>query len=491
MSDIHLPSNPDSDDDGQQPEVRLELTRAGVEQVLSLYSQEQQSSRSESAFSVSFDDLQEAIRERRRMLVGGLLGGILFAILVLWMSTPLYPVSAQVILERHEVSNTQSAGGPGTASSAFVATQAEVMESRSVIADAVGSIPFAAHLDEDDNAIADAVESIQATPVSGTQVIALGYLGPDAHYGATLLEAIVESYRGVLRKNEQQSQAQKLDAKQAEIAALELESQEVEERIEAMRLENGILGSGEDAADVQSAILRDQTEQLAAVRNDRISLENRLATGGDRLAILDPATRSLQEQLWQAEAELARVKLTLMPAHPAVEAAQQEVTVLERQLRSSSSATPQALRRDIAAAIGLEEQLLAVYEIDRARMVEIERFRRKEDALLGDLDRIREMSDARRTELLDQRLLTRLAESGEVGVSARIIEAPVLPESAAWPRPKFVLAAGAVFGLLAGLVAAIVSLRQSQKVWISSPNAAGQKPAHAASPGASSGRAAS
>lgn len=470
MSDIHLPSSNNPDEPEGQPEVRLELTRAGVQQVLSLYSQEQESSRSEFEFSIGLQDLQDAFRERRKLVAIGLAAGIVFGCLVLLMSTPLYPVTAQVVLEHHEVLSSSIGLEAGSGGSAFIATQAEVMHSPSVIAVAVASIPRASHLDIEDDAVADAVESVQASPVTGTRIVALGYLGPDADHGVRLLDAIVEAYRGILRSNEQQSQNQRLLAKQAEIELLKSEANLVEGKIEALRTEYRMLGTAAEAAEAQSALLADHTAQLSEIRNQRIALENRLATGGEQLAILDPATRLLQEQLWQAEADLARVQLTLRSRHPAVERAQQEVTVLRQQLRANSHATPDALRRDIEVARGLEAQLGLVYELERERMAEIERYRRDEDGLLVELERIRSMSDSRRSELLDQRLVARLAASGEVGITARLIEVPRLPEEATWPKPKLVLIFSSAIGLIVGFGMAIVSLRRSRADWVSGPS---------------------
>ncbi|HEB90596.1 MAG TPA: hypothetical protein ENI85_13575 [Deltaproteobacteria bacterium] len=477
MSDLHLPSRGDeSDDGGEQPEVRLELTRAGVQQVLSLYSQEQESQRSGFAFTLGPDDFLEAIRERRQTLLTGLVVGIGLALVLLWWTTPLYPVTAQVVLERHEISG-DSRIGAGSGGSAFIATQAEIMQSPSVVSAAVAAVPRAAHLDPEDDAVADALESVEAAPVSGTQVVALGYLGPDALYGVRLLDAIVVAYRDVLRTIEGQTQEQKLKAKRAEIGVLEAEADAIQKELDELHERHPTWGSAEEAVEAQAAVLRDQSTRLTEVRNERIALENRLATGGKRLAILDPATRVLQERLWQAEAELARVQLTLRPRHPAVEAAQQEVEVLKRQLRANSEATPQALERDIAAARGLEEELAAVFEVERQRMAELERYRQDEKAFLSDLDRIRGMIDARRRELLDQRLLTRMAEAGEVGITARLIEAPGLPESPVWPRPRLILAIGAVLGTMGGFVMALVSLRRGRRVWVASTANAGEEPA--------------
>jgi uncharacterized protein involved in exopolysaccharide biosynthesis len=302
-----------------------------------------------------------------------------------------------------------------------------------------------------------------ATPITGTQVVSLGYLGRDASYGVKLLEAIVASYREAIGDLERESQAEKLEAKKVELGLLEAEATDLEAQLDALRARHGVLGSGEDAAVVQAQTLRDYAQQIAEVRNQRIALESRLATGGKQLAILDPATRELQEELRRAEAELERVRLNLMPKHPAVETAQQNVDILRKQLAASSDATPAALRRDARATAALEAQLERAYAREKERMAGIEGYRREEAALASELAQVEAMAEARRSELVDQRLLTRLAEAGEVGIDARIIESPMLPERATWPRPGLVLPFGALVGLAAGFAVELVSLHRERE----------------------------
>lgn len=464
MSDTHLPST--TEDDGQSPEVKLELTRAGIQQVLSLYAQDHEAPTSPDAFSIRMEDVMKVLAEKRRMLLMGVLAGLALGSLVLLFSTPLYPVSAQVVIERHDVSTSRPISGPGGGGSAFVATQAEVMQSRSVIAAATDRLPHPPYLEADDDPVTSALETVVASPVSGTQVVALGYLGPDPNYGVELLTAVVAAYKNTIRANEAQNQNMKLEGEQREIDALNEEALALEQKLQSMRTANNIVGTAEDAVATQSVVLQGLNQQLADARSQRITLENRLAAGGDKLSILDPATRSLQEQLWQAEAALGRARLTLMPAHPAVQAAERDVAVLKKQLRSSSKATPGALKRDVQSFAGLEQQLKTVYAEETQRMAELEAYRRQESVFALELERVREMSDARRRELLDQRLLARLAETGEIGISAQMIEAPRIPEGPAWPKPRFVLAVGVLLGLLGGFAAALFSLRRGEeKIW--------------------------
>ena len=468
MSDSNLPSRPnrrstDSPAESQPPEVRLELTRAGVQEVLSLYSQEQRSTQHQPGFEFGLVEMERVVRERRLMLALGLLLGLALSVLLLFVSQPLYAVDAQVVLERHDMTRAESSGSIATAGSAFIATQTEVMRSRSVLAAALESLPRAPYLTPEQDALSDAAATVRASAVSGTQVIALGYLGPDPNYGVALLESIVEAYRGALREHEITVQSEKLRAKRSEIEVLDGEANHLEGELATMRADNGTVGSAEDAAEAQTSLLRDLARQVTDSRNDRIALENRLATGSERLAILDPATQTLQDQLWAAEAELERTRLSLTPRHPAVESARREVAVLKQQLAANSAATPNALQRDIEAARGLESQLGAVYESERSRMAAIERERREESLLLAELERVRDLSDRRRSELLDQRLVTRLAETGETGIRARLIQPPSLPLDATWPRPRLLIAIGALSGLAMGFLAALISLQRERQ----------------------------
>ena len=75
------------------------------------------------------------------------------------------------------------------------------------------------------------------------------------------------------------------------------------------------------------------------------------------------------------------------------------------------------------------------------------------------------MADARRSELIDHRLTTRLAEVGEVGISARIIAAPAMPEEATWPRTRLIVAVCALLGLMGGFTVALFSLHRNRQPW--------------------------
>jgi uncharacterized protein involved in exopolysaccharide biosynthesis len=296
-------------------------------------------------------------------------------------------------------------------------------------------------------------------------VVALSYLGPDPQYGADLLVAIVSAYRQRLQADEISNQLQRLEAKEAEYAALMTEVRELEAGLQELRQTYFNGGSATESIAAQNQIISSQNTQLQEARQRRIELENQLLAGGTNPLTNDPVVRSLQDRLVLAEAELSRLTYTLKPGHPSREAAQREVSLLKKQLDDATRFVPKALERDIQALKGLEGALIAGIEADQAKLSETEALRREEQLMLDDLDQTRVLVEARRRALLDQRLFSRLAESGEVGVTARLIAEPVQPLSPTWPNPLLVLALFGMLGAVAGTIVAVTKERK-KAVWL-------------------------
>lgn len=384
---------------------------------------------------------------------------------MLTFTSPLYTVTAQVVLERQDPSETRVA--PVNTSSAFIATQAEVMQSRSVLAAAV-ELTQLEHPEPEKDELDAAQESIQASAVSGTQVVALSYLGLDPVYGIELLDATVAAYRNRLQNEEIDNQNQRLSAKQAEYEALLADIAALEQQLDSLRRSNFNGGSAEDAVAAQLQIIRDQTQRLGTVRQNRIALETQLLAGSVSSTLNDnPVTRSLQDRLIQAEAELARTRQTLRSGHPTVEAAQREVDLLRDQLARTERATPLLISKEVEAAKGLEEQLAAVLTEERATLAEADRMRREERMVTEELNQTQDLVDERRRALLDQRLLKRLADAGEFGVTARLIAEPVQPQAPTWPNPLLVFIICCGLGGLVGVCWAVFKSRQAFDPWAS------------------------
>lgn len=435
------------------PELRLELTREGIDKVLSIYVDDP----AESSDSFKLDDFLLAFRQRKRLLAIGTVLGLGLAVLVLVMSKPLYSVSSLVVIG--ETEPNPGGGGPGYVGAQFLGTQAEVMSSPSILAVAVANAGTPASLAVGEDALGHALDAVSASPITGTQIVSLRYLGSDDDYGVALLNTIVDVYLEQVRGDTGSRQQQGLETHDAELQRLLAEVSEREERLAALRRQNDIVGSAEAAAAVQSELLMNQLKNRTQVRNERLALQNRSGFGS---AGTSEIPRSLADELWQAEAEVARLRMTLTARHPTLAAAERRLASLQAQLDHATNSSPGGFDRDIAALRGLESEYAAEERSLRSRLAAIEDYRRQENALVDELNRLRSVVAERQAEVLDRRLLTRLFSSSELGVTARVIAEPVKPKSPVWPQPKLILPGGAVLGFGCGLLAGMMSLRRAR-----------------------------
>lgn len=450
------PSTLPSEAVARNPDLLPEIVRSVVSEFIGVYQHRPPSP----AFGFTWGDIVEVLKKRRRFLLIGAVVGVQLAIFVLMLIKPLYAVSAQVVI-------TQQAPGQlidmDAGSSAFIATQAEVMHSLDVVQAAVATLPRPPHLAPEDDAVADALDAVQASAISGTRVIALGYLGADASYGAALLNAMIDVYLTKVRSTTSSGQTNLIDTKGAELKELLEEIAREESQLNDIRRVAGILGTADEAAEAQTAQLNEHAVELMNARNQRIKLESQLASGGGTMIADDRYRSSLREDLRQAESELAKARTSLTSEHPAAVAAARNVEVLRAQLASSDGGSRSVLRQQVNEAVRLEKELAAIEAKSRERLKVIEVHRRKENKLLVELARMQSQADKLRSELLDQRLEARLAKAGDVGIGARIIAEPVVPSTPVWPKKKFMLFAGAALGLAVGFVFALLSLRRQRE----------------------------
>lgn len=448
-----VPSVP-SEAGSRELDVSPEVVRAVANEFIGVYQH------TPPALGISLGDLFAAIKHRPLYLLIGAVAGFELAMLVLAMTTALYAVSAQVVVTMQtpgQLVDTDSG------SSAFIATQAEVIESPTVVEAAVASLPLPAHLGAEDDPVEDALDSIHASAISGTRVIALGYLGEDANYGAALLSAMVGAYVNEVRDSTVTGQEKFHSSKDTELDELYREIALHQERLKELRLDSGIMGSADEAAAAQAAQLSEHVQALSEARNRRIELESRLAAGGATVNREDPARAALKEELRQARSELAIASVMLTAEHPTVVGAKRNVQALTAQLNSSVSASKNNLQQEINTAVRLEAELALLGAELRERSKEIELIRLEENKLVAELDQMQAQADEWRGELFDQRVVSRLAETGDVGIGARMIAEPVVPDTAVWPKRKFMLAAGTALGLAVGFIFSLVSLRRQRK----------------------------
>ena len=245
-------------------------------------------------------------------------------------------------------------------------------------------------------------------------------------------------------------------------------TQWIEERAEDLRLQveaaeaaveeyrAGTFMSGGDSETSASGQLAQLNEQLAIARADRVSAEARLARMSEVLEREGPVGMTgLVDSPLIDTLGAERIALTRRddqwaerygPDHPERVRIAAEIARVDDDLRAEIEARVEAVRSDVEIAMLREASLSEGIDETEARLVDLAR------GAIGLRQLEREANAARSAY---EALLTRLSETRTQEQlqqpDAVVIERATIPGAPSAPRPKLMIAVGAVLGTLAGL----------------------------------------
>ncbi len=468
---VPVPAQPPDDADAKrEPEVRLELTNAGVRQVWALYSQERDAAGAppvavveEDPLSVFLRDLPGIAWRGKGWVLGCLALTVALGVLYLMHATPVYNVGTQILVERRasplDMADRLRGG------SSFLATQAEILHSPTIVGAALNAVPelVAPPPDLEPGEIFDpvykALRSLSATPIVGTDVLAISYRTSSPALGVRLLENMLSTYRDYIVAMEQSPHSEALALLTRREQELRDQLTGLEVQYQSLRRQSGSMGEGDAGLSVQRSVLERQAQMLIEAKSRRIELENRLAAqrnsqsaGGGHTG-MSGNDSALEQELWRAESHLAQLMQNYSDIHPEVQTVKQQIATLKRQLSESSNA---ALERELQAAIGTEQRMAALYdrELEKGRSLDVHRV--KEGQLLAEIRSSTAVHDAALAKLKEVELETEARAEGGAGVVIRVLESPTADADVIWPRPELVLLPCALVGLMGGLGLAVV-----------------------------------
>jgi uncharacterized protein involved in exopolysaccharide biosynthesis len=466
------PDGAPADSSKREPEVRLELTNAGVRQVWALYSQERDSAAGatlppppveEDPLSVFLRDLPGIAWRGRGWVAGSLALVLALGVFYLAYATPVYNVGAQLLVERRasplDMADRLRGG------SNFLATQTEIIHSPTIVGAALAAVPELAtppadlEPDEFFDPVSKALRALTATPITGTDVLSISYRTSNPAVGVRLLGNVIATYEDYIVSLEQSPHSEALALLQRREQELRTQLTGLEAKYQALRRQSESFGQGDGALGVQRSVLERQAQMLIEAKSRRIEVENRLSAlrnsytpGGGHTGV-SGSDSALEQELWRAESHLAQLLQNYSEIHPEVQTTRQQIATLKRQLTESSTA---ALERELAAAIGTEQRMAALYdrELEKGKTLDVHRV--KEDQLLAEIRSLTVVHDAALAKLKEVELETEARAEGGAGVVLRVLEGPTADEEAMWPRPELVLLPCAIVGLMGGLGLAVV-----------------------------------
>lgn len=401
--------------------------------------------------------------------------------------TPQQQVSAKIIVEPREV-GMDGRTGAAARDKEFLPTQAEILQSPTVITDAVLRVGSHSNSDMLTDQILSIAENLKIDPLAGTSILLLRYTDVDAQRATDLVNALIASYADYLARTEQQQHHEMMTALTGRDTELQNTLVELQSEFDRFR-QNNAAGAGADPV-AMARIIASLEESLADIQSRRITLERAATriTGQDQNLItmptstatdsgLDPARTTVsdhavltelsalngagwvgipnpgtvEDRLRTAQARVAELNQTLGPNHPALQAAQSLVTTAEAEMKRLVQTSPGILLQTMDGLKLQEEALKQRYDA-HVRMNSVNDLtRQKETQRLAEIQRAQEAYETAHAQLQQWRLVDDAMANGRAGIAVSVLEPPRPGERAFVANPMIVVGVSGLLGLMFGV----------------------------------------
>lgn len=432
--------------------------------------------RGQADHSLDLATLVRIAREQYRLILGGIVLGLIMAVLITILTKPLYraDVTVEVNPPNVEVMNEEDRSNGGVANTwDFVATQAGLLGSASLAQRVAEELNLANNpaVVSQDAPPALRLRAASATvrsgltvevPESGT-LIKFSFVSPDPQLAASIANGIADGAinSSLQRRYDASNYARNFLRRQIEKSKVDLERSE--RALAQYAQAEGIIntsasgGAPTDASSLQGESLIALNKALADATARRV-----LAEGAYRQASLSgsaegaASTAALRQSRAALEAEYQDKATLMKPDHPDMVALKSRIDELNRQIAGERSimagGKTAALQAEYRAALAAESSLRSRVAGLKGSVLELRGRSIQYNILQRDVDTNRGLYDA---------LLQRYKEIGVAGgvgaAPLSIVDRAEVPGGPFKPSLLFNLMGGLLAGLLLGGAAAIAS----------------------------------
>ncbi len=429
------------------------------------------------------------VQRQRRVVGAGVLVGLGLGVAYLLTAAPIYVVKTLLLVEHRGSVIRDSDARPGGGD---VATQAEILQSPAVVADAlrtigapeprdaglgarVGgwlrSLGFLAAREEATDPLAaealEAVPALQASQIVGTNVLAVTFRTDDPERGVRLLAALTASHRRWVRDRETAAQREGLSLLRARVAELEAQIARASARYESQATALELQRDGDLGVAVRRMSLEQHARARAEAERTRIDLEAEIAALRDDPNAQAAVGAAVADDLARAEASLVELRARASARHPAIARGEQRVAALREQVRIATRRRIDELERRLRAARRTETALAEQQAREWREVAALEAARSGAAEASGAIAGLEQQRAEVLRLLAAQELSLLVASVGEnSGTLVRVLEAPSVPPSPVWPLATPVLLGFGLLGVVGGVGAALAveARRRSQPV---------------------------
>ena len=442
---------------------------------------------------MEFGRFLAVLRARGQLILAAIVLGVLGGATLWTVLPPRYYAEATAVLEQPAADSASLAASGAAAINYFLATQRDVVASRSVALRVIDSLGLERDPEKARRELAGAnplgvawrqflrlfqardgekqslrewlierlLKDVTVTSSRDSRLLKVGYSAREAEFAATAANAFMNAY---LELNVHL----KATPARAETAWLEGELKELREtlaqaeaKLSQFQQEKGIVATDE-ALDLENRQLTDLSAQLASAQSEAAAAEARrkqllafaAGRGGADVpaeVVASPGVLQLRQDIAQRDAMLKDMARQLGPNHPRYKAAEGELHQLRGQLGAEMRSVAQGLATAGDISGQREASMRAALDKQKAHMLAMKKDREQVAMLARDVDNAQKAYNG-----AVQRSAQARIESASSRPNASVVDEAAVPLRPASPRLLLSVALGGVLGTLLGLGLALL-----------------------------------
>ena len=425
--------------------------------------------------SLDFATVWRIVWERRVLILGGTLLGLLLALVYSLLQPPNYRSTATLELNPPTIP-ILSTNGKGDQDLVvpqtdyeFLATQYGLLNSKSLAVQVINDLklgglaklPVGERVARTD-ALADQIlENFQVEPVKQSRLVTLAYTSEKASESARIVNGFADAFIKSTLERRYDAAATARDFLQKRLTSVQGKLEDSERKLVDYAQKNGIIKTGDndtgdsDTDNLQGASLIALNQALAQAQQQRIAAEEqyRNMSGSGTAAEVSQSTAPLRQQKAQLEAEYSEKSTYLKNDYPEMVRLRSQIQALDKAISQEagtvSSSRASTLKAQYEAALQEEQKLQGKVSQLKAAVLNLRERSIQYKILERQVDTNRSLYEA---------LLARYNEIGVAGgintPQALLVDpgaVPKFPYSPNIPRNSLL---GALIGLVLGLLIA-------------------------------------
>lgn len=407
------------------------------------------------------------LRARYKAAVFTLLVTVLTTLVISLLLPKQYTASTAVVVDVRSPDPVAGIVLPGLASPAYMATQVDIINNDRVAQTAVKLLRMdeSAVLREqwidatdgtgDFNAwLAELLKKkLEVKPSRESNVINIEFSGADPNFAAAVANAFAQAYIAVNRDLKLAPARQSAAWFEDQTRAVREKLEKAQAALSAHQQKTGVVATDE-RLDYETAKLNELSSRLTNAQTETTDSSSKYkSAGSDTLAevMQSPLVNTLKSDIARLEAKFHESNVNLGENHPQTKRTQSELASLRRRLASETRQISDSIGTSFEVGKQKEKELLEAMEIQKNRVLELNRERDGVAVLLRDVE-----AAERTFEAVSQRAAQTRLESQSVPTSVAILNPATAPTQHSRPRVLLNVLISIFLGTLLGIGIALM-----------------------------------